>query len=332
MSDSSKDPFKLSKKGKPAPIPTAIAYDSLLAKSKLCAKRSLEAKEAGFDVETQLWAAMALELLAKAQLARIHPSLIVEVENPNSLLEANGIPTGTVIRTINASVAYARLKHTVTHFSTPVHDECKKLAERRNAELHSGSAACAAMPPEAWEGDFWNAADLILSSMDLDLKEWLGAGSDAPKNLLKNHREAEKKAAIQRVKHHAALFKKSPMGKLGTKKFEELVKETGAIDPQTHMKQFHYLYTKYWHYECPSCGTFGVAAGDQEWEELADDQSGADYGWQIVERSYSPSEFHCPVCQLSLVGDTAVHAVGITDSHVEEDEEEVEYEPDYGND
>ena len=69
-----------------------------------------------------------------------------------------------------------------------------------------------------------------------------------------------------------------------------------------------------------------------EWEDPAEDQSHVDHGWQIIEHSYSPSEFHCPTCNLSLVGDTAVHAAGIVDSHVEETEEEIEYEPDYGND
>ena len=332
MSDPSKDFLKLSKKGKGVSTPTAIAHDALLAKSKFHAKRSLEAKQAGLDVECQLWAALALELLAKAQLARIHPSLIVETDNSNSLLEANGISTGTAIRTIGAAVTYARLKHTVPHFSTPVHDECKKLADRRNAELHSGDAACAAMPSEAWEGDFWNAADLILSSMDLDLKEWLGADSKAPGSLLKEHRQAEKKAAVQRVKHHASFFRSSPQGKLGKVKFEELVKETSTADPERHIRQFRYLYVKYWRRKCPSCATFGIAAGDQTWEESAEDQSSANYGYQIVDRGYSASEFYCPTCGLSLVGDTAVSAAGITEPLIEEREDEVKYEPEYGND
>lgn len=332
MSDSGKDPLKLSRKGKRIPTPTAIAPDTLLAKSKLHAKRSLEAKAAGLDIECQLWAATALELLAKAQLSHIHPSLIVEPDNPNSLLEANGVATGTTVRTISASVAYARLKHTVPHFNTPVHDECKKLANRRNAELHSGEAACAAMPSKAWEGNFWNAADLILSSMELDLREWLGADSRAPQSLLKEYRQAEKKAAAQRVEHHASLFKLTPLGKLGKVKFEELVRKTSIEDPQRYIDQFRYLYVKYWHQECPSCATFGIAAGDEDWKEPAEDQSSADYGYQIVEHAYSPSEFYCPTCELSLVGEIAVSAAGITDVFIEDQEEEIEYEPEYGND
>lgn len=137
MSGANKDFFKISRIGGKLP-PAALSHDALLAKSKLMAKRSVEAKQVEQDTDCQLWAAASLELLAKAQLAGIHPSLVVDAENLNSLLEANGISTGTVVRTVSAVVAYARLKHTVLHFSTPVFEECKKLAERRKRrELHS---------------------------------------------------------------------------------------------------------------------------------------------------------------------------------------------------
>ena len=332
MSNANRDFFKLSKKGKKLPAPTAITHEALLAKSKAHAKRSIEAKSQGQDTECQLWAATSLELLAKAQLAGIHSSLVVEVDkgNLNTLLEASGISTGTPVKTIGAAEAYARLKHTVANFTTPVFAECKKLADRRNAELHSGEAACAAVPYDSWEGDFWNAADLILASMDMDLREWLGADSKAPKELLKAHRAAEKKLAAQRVKHHADLFKATPEGKLGKDKFALLVEQTLKVSPTP--SAFHYLYAEYWHQKCPSCKTWGFAGGDEEWEEPAEDQSSADHGYQIIERSYSPSEFHCPTCKLSLVGDAAVHAAGIVDSYVTETEEEIQYEPEYGND
>ena len=322
--------FRISMKGKRLLAPVAVAHETLLAKSKLMAKRSVEAKQSGMDIECQLWAAGALELLAKAQLSGIHPSLVVETENTNSLLEACGIPTGTKVRTINASVAYARLNHTVPHFSTPVIESCKRLADRRNAELHSGEAACAAMPFEAWEGDFWNAADLILKNMDMDLQEWLGADSKAPKALLKAHRQAEVNAAKQRVIHHASEFKKSEKGKLGRDKFKLFKAQT--LQRPTDYKDFRYLYSQTWHQECPACNTWGEAAGDLVWEEKAEDQQEADYGYEIIERGFSPSEFFCPTCGLSLVGDAAVNAVGINDEFIETKEIELTYEPDYGND
>ena len=329
-SNTNMDFFKISKKGKRLPPPVAVAHEMLLAKSRLMAKRSVDAKQSGMDTECQLWAAGALELLAKAQLSGIHPSLVVEAENTNSLLEACGIPTRTKVRTINASVAYARLNHTVPHFSTPVMEGCKKLADRRNAELHSGEAACAAMPFGAWEGDFWNTADLILKSMDMDLQEWLGADSKAPKALLKAHRQAEINAAKQRVIHHSSEFKKTESGKLGRDKFKLFKAQT--LQRSVDHKDFHYLYSQIWRHECPSCKTWGAAAGDMTWEDKAEDQDEADYGYEIIERGFSPSEFFCPTCGLSLVGDAAVNAAGINEEFIETQEVEIKYEPDYGND
>lgn len=332
MANPSKDFFKLSRKRKLPPPPTAITHEALLAKSKVHARKSIEAKVRGDETECHLWAATALELLAKAQLAGIHPSLVVEVDksNLNTLLEASGINTGTLVKSVGAAEAYARLKHTVPNFSTPVFAECKKLADRRNAELHSGDAACAAISYEAWEGDFWNAADLILDSMDMDIKEWLGADANAPKQLLKAHRQAQVSGAKQRVKHHTQLFKESEHGKLKGDKLALFIEQTLKYDPTP--KPFHYLFSEYWHQRCPSCKTWGWAGGDEDWEDLAEDQSSAELGYQIVERSYSPSEFYCPTCKLSLVGDAAVQAVGITESYVVESEEEIKYEPEYGND
>lgn len=311
------------KRGQPPP---AVSYGSLLAKSKLHVRKSLDAKEAGEDIDYQLWAATALELLAKARLSKIHASLVVETDNTNSLLEACGFNTGTVIRTISASTAYARLKHTVPHFSTPVHEECKKLAERRNAELHSGEAACSSIPKEAWEGNFWNAADLILSSMDLDLEEWLGADAAAQTVVLNQYRQAQKQLAIQRIAHHAGLFQKP-----GKAKFDALVAQTYSQDPESCPTKFRYLYVRYWRQLCPSCKTYGVAAGDESWEDEAEDQSGIEYGYRLVEHAYTPSEFYCPQCDLLLVGEEAM-AVAEIGEEILSEVEEIEYEPDYGND
>lgn len=114
--------------------------------------------------------------------------------------------------------------------------------------------------------------------------------------MLKAYRQAEAKAAKQRVKHHASEFKKSEQGKLGKEKFAVLVAETEKRP--VDMKTFHYLYAQYWYQECPSCRTNGVAAGDEWLEEPADDQSEAEHGFHIVEHIYSPLRVSLPNLRL----------------------------------
>lgn len=104
MTMANMDLFKVGKALRGRTVPTAISHQALLDKSKLFAKRSIDAKETSLESECQLWAAGALELLAKAQLASIHPCLVVEPHNPNSMLEACGVSTTTKVRTIDASV------------------------------------------------------------------------------------------------------------------------------------------------------------------------------------------------------------------------------------
>ena len=311
-------------------VPPAISHQALLDKSKLFAKRSIDAKEASLDSECQLWAAGALELLAKAQLASIHPCLVVEPHNPNSMLEACGVSTTTKVRTIDASAAYVRLIHTVENFTTPVMEGCKQLANRRNAELHSGDAACAGIPYDRWEGDFWNAADLILKSMNMDLQEWLGADGKAPQALLKAYRHAEVRAAKQRVKQYSLQFKDSESGKLTREKLKGFLDGTHRLPIDTDL--FRYVYSEYWRHECPACKSCGFVGGDLSWEERAEDQDDADYGEEVIERGYTASEFHCPTCRLALIGGVALQAADIEEEHIEVSTEEISYEPEYGND
>lgn len=310
-------------------IPASISYEALLAKSKLFAKRSIEAKALNMDIECQIWAALALELLGKASLARIHPTLIIEVDkgNPNLMLEANGISTGTSVKTIGANDVYIRLKHTVEHFSTPVHAACKRLAERRNAELHSGDAACANISYESWEGEFWNASNLILQSMNMDLQGWIGADAKASRQVLDAYHEAELTAANQRILDHADEFKKSNFSK---SKFSDLMKQSQGSKIETN--NFRYSYDHYWKAPCPSCKVYGLCGGDLEWEGDLDEQPALDFGYLWVERRYMTSEFYCPTCSLSLVGFDAINCSGIDQEYIEEVEKELLYEPEYGND
>lgn len=311
-------------------LPQALSHEALLTKSAVFARRSLDAKRRQSLDEHQLWAAGALELLAKAQLANIHPSLVVEPSNENSMLEANGISTGTAVRTIHARRAYTLLKHTVPGFSNVLFQHCTRLAERRNAELHSGEAACSGMDSATWEGMVWHAADLILDALGMDLGHWLGAQADEPLKELKEYRQAQKAAAQSKIDLAAQAFKAAKHGKLSGEKFKELVTETARLPIQ--MEEFRYSYDRYWRQECPACHTIGVAAGSLAWEEQAEDQSDLEFGYELVECGYLPTEFHCPTCKLGLVGELAMQAAGLDDTHVEQQEREIEYEPEYGND
>lgn len=317
-------------------VPAALLPESLMQKSKRYAKRALAGKHDADNDDYQLYAALALELLAKSALATIHPSLVVKPDNLNSLLEANGIATGTAVRTIDASEAYTRLRHTVPGYTTPDMEACRKLGERRNAELHSGEAVFATFPPALWEGEFWHAAELILKSIGLTLDDWLGADARTPKALLAALRKAKQAAVKQRIERTKTAFEEfKPDGKRkrSAKDITQLLEVSKQFQPYAYGHLFSYVVDKHWLEICPACGAHGVVGGEEAYEELADDQSGVEPGFEIIETGYYSLEFHCPTCGLSLEGSDEIALAGLdVDTHYELEEREIEYEPDYGND
>lgn len=115
----------------------ALAPDAIFGKAKVYVGKALARKEAEELDEYQLWASLALELLGKAALAKIHPSLIVDPTHFESLFAASCINLSTDIKTITAKTLFERLRHIIPAFDESVKKFCTGISLRRNAELHS---------------------------------------------------------------------------------------------------------------------------------------------------------------------------------------------------
>ena len=83
-------------------ITPALSHEALYNKSKLYIKRGLQAKHNKNGEEYQLWASLALELLAKFSLSSIHPSLIADPTHQNSIFAACCVKSSSDIKTIPA--------------------------------------------------------------------------------------------------------------------------------------------------------------------------------------------------------------------------------------
>ncbi|MFC5694522.1 hypothetical protein ACFPU0_02970 [Pseudomonas sp. GCM10022186] len=304
----------------------AVSADALFAKSRLYAHRALSAKDIGDNELYQMWSALALELLAKASLAKIHPCLVVDAVNPNSLLEACGFNTNTAVRTVDANVVFARIKHTVPNFGTPNAEACKRISARRNAELHSGQAAFSGMQLDVWEGEFWSASQLILRSMGLELEAWVGIESKIPIALLKHLREIRVQATRQAISDIKETFSKSH----SKKEQEALQTASKSFINYPHLEHFRYGLAHHWRVDCPACNCQGFLGGDLTDEEVIDQDHSE--GYERVNQYFSPMEFYCPTCQLHLEGEDALNEAELLDEYELEVEREIEYEPDYGND
>lgn len=311
----------------PENVYIAIDSDALHAKSKVYIGRALARKGVGDLDEYQLWASLALELLGKAALARKHPSLVVDPTHWQSMFVAAGINVTTDVKTIAAKTLFERLTHLVPRFDKTVQKFCQDIAERRNAELHSADLPFRTMRLDAWEARYWHACDTILHQMGSSLEKWLGAAdAKAPRQLLEeaaNALDAAVKIRVEAAKERFGALKKSER--------ERLAAEADLREPHHQVELFKGRYDEIWVESCPACKCRAFMTGEQSSEEISEERD--EYAiWEIVDREFLGEEFRCPTCDLMLMGSDEIDASGLSYIHEDQQEREMEYEPDYGND
>ncbi len=312
---------------KKSDLHSAVSSEALLGKSKAYIHRALHCKNDGDLDQYQLWASLAIELLGKAALSAIHPSLVVDPTHYQSLFAASGINISADVKTISARTLFERLGHLSPAFDENVKKFCDAISQRRNAELHSGEVPFRAMKLEAWERHYWHASQSILEISNSSLEEWLGASqAKAPKEIVRQAEEAAIGAALIRVEQHRERF-----GKLKKKEREEALAAAQAKSAYHYRGLFRLLADAEWDTTCPACGGKAFLGGMQYGEEIIDtlyEESGM---WEIVEKHLVPEEFRCPVCGLHLDSHGEIEAVGLDAEHTEIEDREREYEPEYGN-
>lgn len=301
----------------------AINSDALFSKSKVYIGRALTKKSTEDLDEYQLWASLALELLGKAALADKHPSLVVDPNSWQSLFVAAGINITTDVKTISAKTLYERLTHLIPTFDKAVLQKfCIEIAERRNTELHSADLPFQAMHLDAWETRYWHACDTILQYMDSSLEQWLGADdARAPRQFLNEAAQAHEKAIIHRIEAAKDSFNALPKKR----------KKVLTTEPKNKYDLFKGSFDEIWEMNCPACNSVAFMGGDQTSEEISQEYD--EYAiWEIVNLEFLAEEFHCPVCELALIGNNEIDFAGLDSFHEDQQEREIEYEPDYGND
>jgi len=302
-----------------APNP-ALTREALYAKSQIYIRRGLRAQEEKDDEEFQLWASLALELLGKAALAKIHPALIADPLHFQSMFSACGRHISPDIRTIAAKTVFERLNHVERTFDTRHQRYCEQMCIRRNAELHSGESPFSGMEPETWEGQYWRSAEIILSMQDESLESWLGAEeAKTPAKII----EQVGKALVWSIRNRVLRCKEE---------FEERYKNAKdrkkIANDSKNIRWNDFTWDGNDRYLCPACQSWGYLGGNL-WEEDVIDSEPATPGgeqdeWypptETVRKSFSVEAFECMVCKLSLYGTNEISAVHLPSSFEKEEE------------
>jgi len=307
---------------------TAFDYEPLFNKSKVYIVRALAFQAAG-DLESfQLWASLALELLGKATLSMLHPALVADPQDVDSLFAACGHPFSTTRRSILAKTVFDRIRHINPNFLQGDKDFCMDLANRRNAELHSGELPFVGMREGAWVPKYWRVCRIILQSQKKTLTDWIG------------DTEAKKaEAAIQTVKLSEVVEGKF---RTAAETFEKLYPSVEAKKRIRATTRFHNttwqplfgrsVADAFQGCTCPVCNCEGAVSGER-WNEEVSTIEHPDEPWmELVEITYVTSGFRCTACQLKLDGRDELDLAEIEKEFVLTEQREPDYEPDYGND
>lgn len=313
----------------------ALQRDALYAKSQVYIRRGLRAQADNDTEEYQLWASLALELLGKAALSKVHPALIADPQHYQSLFAACGRQLSPDIKTITAKTLFERLRHIEKAFDSRHQKFCEQMAIRRNAELHSGESPFSGMSAEAWEREYWGAVETVLSMQDETLESWLGAeDSKAPARIVE---QAE--AALQWMVKHRVIRCKEDF-----EKANQDPKRREAIIGDSKMLRWNDLtWEGSSRQECPACRSAGFVGGTLWNEEVVETEPASyetdEYGGEhvsapieTVEKTYNIEVFECPICKFHLYGTKEIAAAELPEDFTEKEYREMEFGEDYGND
>lgn len=310
-------------------------HDALWIKAKLFLNRAMDDDSRSFD-EQALWAALALELLAKAALARVSPLLVAEPnEEGTNLLIACGLVKGDARRftSVRAKTLMARCHKAFKPFDQA---EAMKIINGRNEYLHSSGAGFMAIPPHAWWPRYWAQAIILVTALDRDIDELVGSDRElvVAKHLEQNakHIEQHTEALIERAKQRRQ------------QRLEGTLPERVAAEWKTGP----HLAAQLGHSQvevCPACGANGLLEGEEVMNSEVHYPTSGGYGSEeeldysyldgvSVTLTIGAEYFSCPGCQLVLANYELLRQAGVeTEFDVDGDPDDYfAQEPEYGND
>jgi hypothetical protein len=308
-------------------------HEALWIKAKLFLNRAMDDDGVRSFDEQALWASLALELLAKAALARVSPVLIAEpTEDGENLLASLGLTQGGGhFSSVRAKTIFTRCHRAFRPFDLK---ESSRFTQARNEYLHGPGVPFLAIPPEVWWPKFWAQVDILVKSMDREMSDLVGPDREplVDGHLSQNKKNIEDRteALIARARQRVA------QRRAGTMTTKMAAEWSSVGNLSAHM-------TYQVPVECPACELDGVLEGDDEIErerertvrvgETSYDPLEYDYDHPTFTLTISADYFSCPNCHLILERLEYIEQAGLPVAFEIEEVEDSEYrESEYGND
>lgn len=280
------------------PTPDAWSADALYAKALLYVEK-MGSSDSG-SWEHALWSGLTLELLARAALSNISPTLLTDQKNWNNLLHSLGHPpteSKYSPRSIAIAEVLTRLRQILPKFDKEIEAFCIAHTGRRNAELHSGETPYNGVPGSSWHPHFYKSCIALLDSMGVDLKDFVG---DEEADTALKVIAASLDEAAKAVESEVAAHRKVWLNKDGE---EQAHLESAALSWAT--KELGHRV------KCPACQSPALVTGDAisaPSVTLSEDE--------ITEtQEFLPNWFQCVACGLKITGLSKLNVVGLGDRY-----------------
>jgi len=281
----------------PAPAPNA---EHMLAAARRQGATGLRARSEGEHDDAALHFGIMIELLAKAYLVSLSPSLIAEEKcDFANLVRVTGRGHRLIkpepMRTVGVESALVRiglLNHSDGQLRQ-LADLLRPVGQARNGAAHIGRAG---VDPDMVAQAALRGAQLLLSLVEDDLKGFFGDYADAAAALLDERATVLDQALQLRGARASESFEKR-FGRLPLDDDQGLA--YGLINVQALVDDQHRLWN------CPVCHQKGLLTGEAQLDVTVEASWAHGVEFSNVtsaEVTFFARRFHCPFCDMSLAG------------------------------
>jgi len=236
------------------------------------------------EPEFPLWSALALELLARSALTKLHPVLNADPRDEGNIFFGLGLPSTTQPRSLPAHSVFLRLEKLVPGFGKAQRELCDFVTLLRNEELHSAGVPFETLKESQWLPRYYEVCTVLCTFLGSSLEGFLGGDLTKPaEGMVNSLKEEILKAVKTRIAEHSRAFS-------ARSSEEQVALRVKTAAAATGLKSWQRKET------CPACGSDGILAGDliQELEpEYAD-------GVLYITEEYLATGFDCAACELVL--------------------------------